>query len=46
MVGLLIALGFLSGASLHAGPAPPDVNAVLAKLDDLYKSSGSIGRWR
>jgi outer membrane lipoprotein-sorting protein len=44
VVGLLIALGALPGASLHAGPRPPDVNAVLAKLDDLYKSSGSIGK--
>jgi hypothetical protein len=38
----LLALGAL--ASLGAAPPPPDVEALLQRLDDLYRSKSSVAR--
>lgn len=39
-----IASGLWIAGDALAAPAPPDVDAVLAKLDDLYRSRTSIAR--
>jgi outer membrane lipoprotein-sorting protein len=40
----LIAVGVLAGASAWAAPKQPDLDAVLKRLDDLYRSKASIGK--
>jgi hypothetical protein len=41
---LAVALGVLPARSRAAEPAPPDVAALLAHLDDLYRSGSSVAR--
>jgi len=43
VAALLAVLGARSGLAV-AAPAAPDVNAILARLDELYRSKSSIGR--
>jgi len=40
----LLALGVPGRAAPAGEPRPPDVDALLARLDDLYRSKGSIAR--
>jgi hypothetical protein len=40
---LVLLLGGLGGASTGPG-APPDVDALLARIDDLYRSTSSVAR--
>lgn len=44
VLSLAVCLLALTGPSAAAQPAPPDVDALLARLDDLYRSKSSIAR--
>lgn len=44
MVAALLAAWPGASASLAAGPDPPNVDALLQRLDDLYRSTSSIAR--
>lgn len=41
---LLLAVALATPVAAPAQPRPPDVDALLARLDDLYRSKSSIGR--
>jgi outer membrane lipoprotein-sorting protein len=41
---ILAALAGIPGTSAAADPAPPDVDRLLARMDDLYRSRSSIAR--
>ncbi len=40
----VVAVALLACASAVAAPPPPDVDRLLARLDDLYRSKSSVGR--
>lgn len=43
-IAAVVVLGLVARPAMAEDPAPPDVDALLAKLDDLYWSKSSIAR--
>jgi hypothetical protein len=44
LLSALVAASAGANARVGAAPQPPDVDALLARLDDLYRSKSSIAR--